>query len=124
MGEVVRFPSERVRAPVSNPNSKHDEVPVWDIKDELGKREGNEKRNGHVGALLVGATVAAWDFSNNETITSFVGRGVRHENPYVRAGTVAAIGYVALHLLDRLPDNVDVFDQIAKLPGRFRSLEN
>lgn len=97
------------------------EVPLLDAKAEL---KGNERRNGWIGAAAVAATVATWDFSNNETITSFVERGVKHENKFVKASTVASVGYVALHLLDMIPTKYDVFDGLARLGKRVRTSQD
>lgn len=78
-------------------------------------RKNPESKAGTWGWVGLGAYVAAWDYWAPETLTNAFLRGREHRvGKFVVA---AAAGYVAAHLYDRLPENLDAFDYIAKKIG-------
>lgn len=88
--------------------------------DEGIKARGNDKLNGHLGWLLTAGLVAGWDMSNNETMTSAASRGIYNERPAIRYATRAALAVTALHLMRRIPTEVDPFDNISRGVARIR----
>ena len=84
------------------------------------KLHGNDKRNGYKGVILLGAVTALWDFSDNETITSFVERQVYHEDWKRRVAILGSLAYIGAHLCDKVDTRVDLFDNIGRGAEKLR----
>lgn len=120
MGDVIDFEAMRERL---RPNTNEDDdIPLLDLKSEYGRAEtaqeakaiGNERRNGWIGWVVIWGFTAGWDMSRNETLTNAAARGNHSESRTIRYATRAAIGYVALHLLDAIPTQYDLFDRVMR----------
>ena len=84
------------------------------------KLHGNEKGNGHLGVLAVAATVAAWDLSDNQTITNYVESQVYHEDWRRRAVALGSLIYLGMHLTDKWNTRIDPIDCAARGVERLR----
>lgn len=69
--------------------------------------------------LGLAAYVIAVDTYNGETLTNCFARGREHDNPLIKAATIARLGITALHLMDWLPEKYDPIDKVADTIGRW-----
>ena len=83
---------------------------------ERQRPERNSTHRGTLGWLAIAGFVAVWDRYASESLTHAAHRGLEHR--VGKYAVPAALGITALHLLDKIPREIDPFYRVLDVSPR------